>query len=252
VTYDVPIYGEELKYKEKIDCDYIAGIDINIDKIAVSILTREGRKLKSKTFYCHEMEYARSNKRSNLAGEIAKEVIDYLFEKNVGAIVIEDLKIKQTHDTDKKFNRLTSNFAYRKMHNALYSRGLKCGLKIKQVNPAYTSVIGRFKYSKMYGLSVHEAASFVIGRRGLGLEEKVPKELIQILKEKVKPHLLNLIGSLEESNNLSETKSQKRKYLLTLITNISNFKRYHNWKLWNVVHKTLIVKNREFLLVEEV
>ena len=42
----------------------------------------------------------------------------------------------------------------------------------------------------MYGLSVHEAASFIIGRRGLDFDEKVPKELIEQLKEKVKPHLI--------------------------------------------------------------
>ena len=59
-------------------------------------------------------------------------------------------------------------------------------LKIKKVNPAYTSVIGRFKYAKMYGLSVHEAASFVIGRRGLDFEEKIPKELFNQLTHESK------------------------------------------------------------------
>ena len=78
------------------------------------------------------------------------------------------------------------SFAKNKLQKALISRGLKFGFKIKKVNPAYTSVIGRFKYAKMYGLSVHEAASFVIGRRGLDFDEKVPKELLQQLKDKGK------------------------------------------------------------------
>ena len=74
-------------------------------------------------------------------------------------------------------------------------------LTLKKVNPAYTSVIGRFKYAKMYGLSVHEAASFVIGRRGLDFEEKVPKELIKQLTTKVKPHLIHFLGRWKNPRN---------------------------------------------------
>lgn len=248
LTYDLPTPGEELKWGQDITTERIAGIDINIDRIAVSILTGEGRRLESKTFYCHKMEYATSNKRSNLAGELAKEVSHYLFEWNVGAIVLEDLNFKQTHDTNKKFNRLTVNFAYRKMHNALYTRGLKQGFKIKQVNAAYSSVIARFKYCEMYGLSVHEAASFVIGRRGLGLEEKIPIEIIRLLREKVRPHLLRIVRSMEESGRRNE--AEKQKFLYASINNIDHFKKYHNWKLWNVVHKTLYFKKQEVLLQE--
>lgn len=36
----------------------------------------------------------------------------------------------------------------------------------KKVNPAFTSL-------KMYNLSIHKAASYVIGRRGLGFNEKL-------------------------------------------------------------------------------
>ncbi|MFK4997894.1 IS200/IS605 family accessory protein TnpB-related protein [Bacillus sp. N9] len=246
MTYDAPVYGEKIKYDDYIQSDLVAGIDLNIDRIAISIVSKDGRLLESKTFYCHEIEYVRSHNRSNIAGELAKEVIDYLLSWNVGAFVLEDLNIKQTHDTNKKINRRTSNFAYRKLHDSLLSRGLKMGFKIKLVNPAYTSVIGRFKYSKMYGLSVHEAASFVIGRRGLGLEEKIPKELIKILKEKVKPYLIALLGSMEESDKASKSGKQKRKYVEMLLSNIDHFKEHHHWKCWNIIHKTLRMMNQEF------
>ncbi|MDQ0246103.1 IS605 OrfB family transposase [Bacillus fengqiuensis] len=252
LTYDIAVYGKELTYGDDIPSERVAGMDINIDKIAVSILTREGRRLESKTFYCHEMEYVRGNRRSNIAGEMAKEIIDYLLSWNVGVFILEELNIKQTHDTNKTFNRKTTQFAYRKMHKALMARGLKDGFTIKQVNPAYTSVIGRFKYSHMYGLSVHEAASFVIGRRGLGMDEKIPKKLLQHLKEKVKPHLIALLGSMEESEKANKSGKQKRQFLALLLKNIHTFKEHHNWKLWNVIHKTLRIKNQDILLLEEV
>jgi IS605 OrfB family transposase len=250
ITYDMETYGSELKWTDKIDSDIVAGIDVNIDKIAVSILTKPSNLLESKTFYCHEMEYASSNKRSNLAGEISKEIMNYLLSRNIGAMVLEEITLKQTHDTRKKWNRFTHSFAKNKMQKALISRGLKFGFHIKKVNPAYTSVIGRFKYSKMYGLSVHEAASFVIGRRGLDFDENIPKALLNQLRTWVKPHLMSVLGSMEESEKQSESGKQRRQLIGMLLKNIHSFKENHSWKLWNVIHKTLQLKNWELQLKE--
>ncbi len=83
ITYDIEEVGSELAWSDKITSDYIAGIDVNIDRVAVSVLSKQGNLLKSKTFYCHEMEYVKSNRRSHIAGELAKEIIDYLLRWNV-------------------------------------------------------------------------------------------------------------------------------------------------------------------------
>ena len=250
ITFDIETYGSELIWSEKITSVRVAGIDLNIDRVAVSILTRQGNWLESRTFYCHEMEYVKSNRRTNLAGEVAKEIIDYLLSWNVGAFVLEDLTFKQDHDTNHRFNRLVHSFAKSKLQKALISRGLKFGFNIKKVNPAYTSVIGRFKYAKMYGLSVHEAASFVIGRRGLDFEENIPKELLKELKTKVKPFLIQLLGSMEESEKQSKNGKRRRQYMGIMLKNIEHFKENHSWRLWNVVHKTFIIKNQELQLKE--
>ncbi|WP_444508950.1 hypothetical protein, partial [Enterobacter mori] len=61
------------------------------------------------------------------------------------------------------------------MLNNLIRMALRNGLSVKTVNPAYTSVIGKLKYSKKYGISVHETAAFTIARRGLELQEQLPK-----------------------------------------------------------------------------
>ena len=97
----------------------------------------------------------------------------------------------------------------------------------------------------LYGLSVHEAASFVIGRRGLDFEEKVPKELVKQLTTKVKPHLISILGSMEESEKQSNSGKQRRQLIGMLLKNIEHFKENHHWKLWNVVHKTVTRKNQE-------
>ena len=48
------------------------------------------------------------------------------------------------------------------------SRGYREGVEVHQVNPAFSSVIGRVKFMERYGLSVHQAAALVLARRLLG------------------------------------------------------------------------------------
>ncbi|KAA9018337.1 hypothetical protein [Niallia endozanthoxylica] len=91
--------------------DTVAGIDLNIDRVAVSIVTKQRNWLESRTFYCHGMEYVKSNRRSNIAGEMAKQIIDYLVSWNVGGFILEDFTFKQNHDTHHRFNHLVHSFA---------------------------------------------------------------------------------------------------------------------------------------------
>ncbi len=246
LTYEEETPGIELYSKQPLTAARVAGIDVNIDRIAISVLSNQGNFLKSRVFYCHEMEYVSSNKRANLSGELARDIINFLLEENVSAIVIEKLDFKNDHDTDKKFNRLTKNFTRKKMLQALIRRGLRNGFRVKQVNPAYTSVIGRFKYAEKHGLSVHEAAALVIGRRGLGYKEKLPKELLQKLKQEVLPYLQSLLGSREESEKAV-------KYFKGVIKKILSFKRYHEWTFWNIVNKFLEFRlDNHKLIVKEV
>ena len=114
-------------------------------------------------------------------------------ENNVGGIVLEDLKFQQSHDTDKYSNRNFHQFTYKKMLNSLIRMSLRNGFSVKTVNPAYTSVIGKLKYSKNFGISVHEAAAFAIARRGLELQEQVPQEIILLLKTKLQQNCVFLL-----------------------------------------------------------
>ncbi|MFA1819665.1 IS200/IS605 family accessory protein TnpB-related protein [Virgibacillus oceani] len=133
-------------------------------------------------------------------------------------IVLEDITLKQDHDTNKNFNRLTQTFAKNKLQKAINSRALRNGFQINEVNPVYTSVIRRFKYNKEYGMSEHEAASFVIARRGMDFEEKIPKELLDELRTLVTPHLINMLGPKK-----SKYGKQRRKRLGLYLKNIDEF-----------------------------
>jgi hypothetical protein len=102
----------------------------------------------------------------------------------------------------------------------------------------------------MYGLSVHEAAAFVIGRGGLNFDEKIPMEILRKLRSMVKPHLIDVLGSMEESETQSKSGKQRRKHIGLYLKYINTFKENHSWKVWNVVHKTLKVENWDFILKE--
>ena len=51
-------------------------------------------------------------------------------------------------------------------------------MEIKQVNPAFSSVIGRVKFMERYGLSAHQAAALVLARRLLGCSERIPRRRV--------------------------------------------------------------------------
>jgi transposase len=76
---------------------------------------------------------------------------------------------------------MLSSFAYTQIQTVIRSRAFDAGIEVLEVNPAYTSVIGKHKFAKKYGLSVHYAAALVIGRRTLGLSETLPSQLHVIL-----------------------------------------------------------------------
>ena len=72
-------------------------------------------------------------------------------------------------------SRKLSSFSYQAILTHLKSRSFSKKIEVKQVNPAFTSLIGRVKFAKRYGLSIHIAAALCIGRRFLGFSEQMPQ-----------------------------------------------------------------------------
>lgn len=75
-----------------------------------------------------------------------------------------------------KGNRHASIFAYRKMESCIENQSYRRSFGVIKINPAYTSQIGKILYMRRLGISIHEAASYVIGLKGMGLRDKLTLE----------------------------------------------------------------------------
>ena len=142
-----------------------------------------------------DLAYTCGFRRDYLIGVLAKVVIDIAFFLGK-SIAMEELNFnKDRLDTNKKFNRMASNFPFARMVEAVCRRAVKEGIPFKLISARHTSTIGYWKYKKRYAIPVHCAAALVIGRRAMGFEERVTKELKQVitrikqeLTSKVKPY----------------------------------------------------------------
>jgi IS605 OrfB family transposase len=68
--------------------------------------------------------------------------------------------------------RRLGGWAYSRFFQVLEARCKREGIDLCQVNPAFTSVIGRMKYAKCRAMTVHHAAALVIGRAAMGYGER--------------------------------------------------------------------------------
>jgi len=123
-----------------------------------------------------EMWQAGADQRAYLVGVVAKLAVDTALE--VGKpLAREDLDFAKEHDTNRAFNRYSSNFPYAELAEAIDRRGRRFGVPVVLVDPAYTSVEGRWRFAGDLGWSVHEAAALCIGRKALGHRRRFPRRL---------------------------------------------------------------------------
>ena len=82
---------------------------------------------------------------------------------------------------------------YAALREAILRRSYKEGVEVRFVNPAYGSVIGKFKFQKMYGLSSHASAALVNGRRHSKFSERpVPSKKYHLFLGLPSPTTLSL------------------------------------------------------------
>ena len=182
------------------------GIDTNPDGLGVADVDYLGQYGGSYFLHQGEWTYARSNRRLKLIGEVAKSIVMRAKYEGKG-IAVEDLDFRDDKSISAKFNRISHGFVWSKFLNFIERDCLRDGVPLKKVKPPYSSVIGILKYQSQYGISNHEAAGYVIGRRALGYsEEKIPAIFLKFL-----------------------TKKQAE-----------NFSKQTNWKQWSLVQKGII------------
>ena len=156
------------------------GVDLNADHLAVAETDASGNYVTA--WRVPLVTYGKNtNQAEALIGDAVAGVVRYARE--VGKpIVIEKLDFRQKkavlEGQSRKYSRMLSSFSYGKIKAYFLSRGYRQGVEVHQVNPAYSSVIGRVKFMERYGLTVHQAAGLVLARRSLGCSERIPRRWV--------------------------------------------------------------------------
>lgn len=161
----------------------VVGVDLNYDHLAVSETDRFGNLIHRFSVPC-VTHGKTSGQRQALVRDAAVRIVEHARQAGK-PLVVEKLDFsrrkKELSLTDgPRYARMLSSFAYGAVLQAIESRALREGVPVKAVNPAYTSVIGRIKYAKRYGVSPHHAAALVIGRRGMGYGESAPVHPVSV------------------------------------------------------------------------
>lgn len=149
------------------------GIDLNPSCIAVTQINSTGNYQTS--WQVPTLLRGRTSDQiaATLGDEVAK-LVAHAKEQQI-PIVVEDLDFenKKQQLRSRGMNRMLSQFAYSLFDQLITARCFREGVVLLHVNPAYTSVIGKVKFSWGYGLSTHMGAAMAIARRGLGFGERL-------------------------------------------------------------------------------
>jgi IS605 OrfB family transposase len=161
----------------------VIGVDVNTDHLALVETDRFGNPLCKKTIPLNLYGKTRAQSLA-LIGDACAKAVSHA-EQTLKPLILEDLDFRKKKQSLRETrspsqSRKLSSFSYQAILTHLKSRAFSKKIEVKQVNPAFTSLIGRVKFATRYGLSIHHAAALCIGRRFLNLSEKVPRHLDKV------------------------------------------------------------------------
>jgi IS605 OrfB family transposase len=166
----------------------VIGMDINADRLAVTETDRYGNPVAYFSVPC--VTYGKTaEQRRAVIGEAVKQAVAFAVQKQK-PLVMEKLDFQKKKATlegeSPGYSRMLSALAYNQIQAILRARAFDAGIQVFEVNPAYTSVIGQHKFARRYGISVHNAAALVMGRRFQGFSESLPLQLRSTLSLSVR------------------------------------------------------------------
>jgi len=194
----------------------VIGIDINAYPfhLALAFTSKDGNLEKYQSISLNELLEVNSEKRQYLEWQIAHKIIEIAKDERK-AVAIENLqKLPKGKRGDgfAKLRQKLQKWIYKRLLNKIEITARRNGIEIRKVNPAYTSVIGKLKYTPQFNIDKDIAAAFVIARRGLGYKEKLPKNYKELLSDK--DFLLFSEASIEDkiAKLKKEMKEEKNQY----------------------------------------
>jgi len=207
-------YYVHITIDEEVPAPYNAhgaiGVDTNPDGLGISRVDYLGQFRESIWLPQSEWTYTRSDRRMNLIGEAAALVVEMAATFEC-ALSVEDLAFEDDKSVSAKFNRMSHGFVWSTFLKTIERTAARKGVPFTKEKPPFSSIIGILKYQQQYGLSNHEAAGYVLARRGLGIDsESVPKPLV-----------------------------------VKFIQSTSGFQLLNNWKQWSAIKKAAIAAVKE-------
>lgn len=154
------------------------GLDYNEGFIEISETDKKGNLIGQ---YHYDLKYHGTGNKAKTELEQVICKIVYLAKAKGKDIVIEDLDFKRTKgkqskaidEKGKRYNRMLHRFDYRRYKDVLENISHRNKVRLIKVNPKNTSKLGKQKYANSKKLNVHQAASYVIARRGQGYIDKL-------------------------------------------------------------------------------
>ncbi len=231
ITYS---YIKPMKLSHQTKSLGTIGIDIGPKEIAVCYVKNDGNPLKYEHYNIAHLLDSRNEEKQRILSEILEKITNKAIEEKFYHITIENLdKLNFKKTYNKELNRMLSKFPKTIFEELISSKCARKGIKIKKINPAFTSIIGLFKYSYRDNLSTSHSskskdlsAALVIGRRGLGFKES----------KVVCVRVFGEIFSMKIKNLMSESEKE--------LINFNNHKYFNNY-LWKYIQQRF--KNVETL-----
>ena len=222
VSYEIPEPALHYGYEHGA-----IGLDFNYNFVALTNVNQHGTLLSYHNILFGNLHTYRTNKRNDYISYKMDKVVNYCINKGKG-IVVEDLQFEQAFSYNKKRNRKLNDLKTTALE-LLERKCKKRGVSFRKVFPGYTSIIGRYKYSRLHNLSVHHLASYVIARRGLGFKETFPA---------VYDWVLSHVGEFIEPR--VKQGSPYRKW--SQIHDLFKHSGITSFKTSEIMHKTLLVR----------
>ena len=186
----------------------VIGIDVNAypDNISWAETDEKGNLISYRNMPMTELASGSKDKREYFRWQYAHEIVKIAKEKGK-AIIIEELEIKEKGKrgdfSGRKSRRIRHNFSYKSLLSKIKTLAKREGIEVIEVNPSYTSIIGMLKYAPQYMITKDIAAAYVIARRGLSKEEKIPGNYIKFLNaltvdelEELKEHVKKTVKNI--------------------------------------------------------
>ncbi len=148
------------------------GVDLNADHVAVTETDRYGNYIDS-FLLPFDLKGRSTEQAEAMLGDISAINVQHALNSGK-ALVIEELdfeeKKKVLREQAKVRRSFLSAFAYAQFQKAIRSKARTLAVELITINPAYTSLIGAYKYQGL-NISSHEKAALAIARRAQGYTE---------------------------------------------------------------------------------